>query len=93
MRRLRIIVPGACILAVGIAVAATKANAKLVYTYYYESIVGSPSTCAIILQSEPSFCLLTGNIPCTESISGIGTRQLFLSEDAQGLCVTPLTWE
>ncbi|TDX00474.1 hypothetical protein [Dinghuibacter silviterrae] len=92
MKMTKLFIAGVCLLAAGIGVAATKAHTKTSFTYYYETTVGSPSTCATVVLSTDPVCVTTAQNACDVTInSTIGTRQLFLSENILGDCITPLT--
>ncbi|WP_133992173.1 hypothetical protein [Dinghuibacter silviterrae] len=90
MKKTKILLVSLCLLASGIGIAATKSKAKTSFTYYFEMTVGSPSTCATVIFAQDPVCSTTTTVACNMTVVGVGTRQLFLSEDGKGNCITPL---
>lgn len=78
MKRKKYILAGLCLMSAGIGVAAANSNTKSRFTYYYEAMIGFPSTCAkVVLTANPG-CDTTSVIPCNIIINPVfGTRQLF----------------
>ncbi|WP_162852509.1 hypothetical protein [Dinghuibacter silviterrae] len=92
MKKTKAFLAGLCLLVAGTGIAATKAELKTSFTYYFELTVGNPATCQTVVGSMDPGCDTTSLFACNVTIDNeIGTRQLFLRENPiTGNCTTPL---
>ncbi|TDX00475.1 hypothetical protein [Dinghuibacter silviterrae] len=94
MRKKSILVGVICLLVAGGGAAATKMTSNITYMYYYEEILGDPSTCeTVVLNTDPS-CDTGGIIDCDVTVTDVGVRQLYVTkEPLNNFCLTPLSKE